>query len=87
MVILAAIAWIACAVVAYSTHTLGTLLIWSIPIPVLMVSLLISMRLLYLDRAHAFTLQRQRRSPAKEQRKAVPHERTAENVKRLDAAA
>lgn len=87
LVAIAWIAWIACAVVAYSTHTLGTLLIWSIPIPVIMGSLLISMRLLYLDRAYAFTLRRQRRSPAKEQRKAVPHERNAEDVERLDAAA
>jgi hypothetical protein len=58
MVILAAIAWIAwiaCAIVAWSTHTLGTLLVWSIPIPVIMVSLLISMRLLYRDRARTLS--------------------------------
>jgi len=90
MVILAAIAsiaWIACVVVACSTHTLGTLLIWSIPIPVVMVSLLIGMRLLYLDRAQALRLRRQHRSPAKQEPKAVPHERNAEDVNRLDAAA
>ena len=87
MIILVAIAWTACAIVGYSTHTLGTLLIWSVPIPVIMVPLLISMRLLYLDGAYAFTLRRQRRSPAKEQRKAVPHERNAEGVEGFDAAA
>jgi hypothetical protein len=85
--VMAALAWIACAVVAYGTHTLGTLLICSIPVPVIMVSSLISMRLLYHDGAYAFSFRRQRRPPAKEKGKAVRRERDTGDVERLDAAA
>jgi hypothetical protein len=87
MVMMAALAWIACAVLAYAAHTLGTLLIWSIPVPVIMVSWLISMRLLYHDGAYAFSFRRQRRPSAKEKGKAVRSERHTGDVERLDAAA
>jgi hypothetical protein len=93
MVALIVLAWIACAVLAYAAHTLGTLLLWSIPIPVVMVAGLITMQRLYLDRPHVFTLRMPRRSPAKERRevkeqpKTVRHEGTSEEVERLDAAA
>ena len=35
MVALISLGWIACALVAYATGTIGTLLLWSIPIPVI----------------------------------------------------
>jgi len=87
MVMMAALAWIVCAVVAYAAHTLGTLLIWSIPVPVIMVSWFISMRLLYHDGAYAFSFRRQRRPSAKEKGKAVRSERHTGDVERLDGAA
>jgi len=97
MVALIALAWIVCAIVAYATHTLGTLLLWSIPIPVIMLAWGITMQWLYLDRPNAFTLRMHRRSPAREQRKAIrragnseeavrqPHH--SEDGEHLDAAA
>ncbi len=94
MVALIAIAWVVCAIIAYFAHTLGILLLWSIPIPVVMAAVLITMERLYLDRVNVFTLRTGRRSPAKEQRKAVrhqgtpeDHEGTSEDGERLDAAA
>jgi hypothetical protein len=97
MVALIALAWVACAIVAYATHTLGTLLLWSIPIPVTMLAWGITMQWLYLDRVNVFTLRMHRRSPAKEQRKAirpagnsekaVRHPRHSEDGEHLDAAA
>jgi len=60
MVILVIAAWIACAIVAFSNHTLPILLFWSIPV-VFMVPLLIWMRWHYDDEPHAFTLPRPRR--------------------------
>jgi hypothetical protein len=96
MVALIALAWIACAIVAYATHTLGTLLLWSIPIPVVMAACLTTMWWLYLDRVNVFTLRMHHRSPAKEQRKAVRQAgspeavrqpRHSEDADRLDAAA
>jgi hypothetical protein len=41
------LAWIACAVVAYATHTLGILLIWSIPVVVFSVGSHLAVRLFY----------------------------------------
>ena len=100
MVALIAIAWIACAIIAYFAHTLGTLLLWSIPIPVVMMAVLIIMERFYLDRVNVFTIWMHRRSaakerrPAEEQRTAVraegtseEHEGTPEEVERLDVAA
>ena len=71
MVALIALAWIACAIVAYATDTLGTLLLWSIPIPVVMAICLITMWWFYLDRVNVFTLRMHHRSPANEKRQAV----------------
>jgi membrane protein implicated in regulation of membrane protease activity len=91
MVALIALAWVACAIIAYATHTLGTLLLWSIPIPVVMVAIVITMPRLYLDRVNVFPLRMHRRSQAKEQPTAVGREGTAEDTsedqERLDAAA
>jgi len=100
MVALIAIAWIACAIIAYFAHALGTLLLWSIPIPVGMLAVLITMERVYLDRVNVFTIWMHRRPaarqrhPAKEQPTAVrpeptaeEHEGAQEEVERLDAAA
>jgi hypothetical protein len=91
MVALIAVAWFACAIIAYATHTLGTLLLWSIPIPVAMVAIVIIMPRLYLDRVNVFTLRMHRRSQAKEQPTAAGREGatedTSEDEERLDAAA
>jgi hypothetical protein len=91
MVALIALAWVACAVIAYATHTLGTLLLWSIPIPVAMAAMVITMQRLYLDRVNVFTLRMHRRSRPKDQPSAVGREGGAEDTsqdeERLDAAA
>ena len=96
MVALIALAWVACAIIAYATHTLGTLLLWSIPIPVIMLAWAVTMQWLYLDRVNAFTLRMHHRSSAGEKRQAVRqagrpeavrHPRRSEDPERLDAAA
>ena len=96
MVALIWIGWIACALVAYATGTIGTLLLWSIPIPVVMATCLITMWWFYLDRVNVFTLRMHHRSPANEKRQAVRqagrpeavrHPRRSEDPERLDAAA
>ena len=91
MVALIALAWVVCAIIAYATHTLGTLLLWSIPIPVAMVAMVITMQRVYLDRVNVFTVRMPRRSRAKEQPAAAGREGTAEDAaedeERLDAAA
>jgi hypothetical protein len=89
MVALIALAWIACSIVAYATGTLATLLLWSIPIPVIMLAWAITMQWLYLDRVNALTLRMHRRSraKAKDQRKAVRPAGNSEGVRHLDAAA
>ncbi len=54
-------AWIVCAIVAYSNHTLLILLLWSIPIPAVMVPGLIWMRRrFYYNRAYIFRVSRPR---------------------------
>lgn len=63
MVIPLAIAWIACAIIAFSNHTLGMLLLWSIPIPGVMVPFLWWMRWYHHDEPHAAAVPRPRRSP------------------------
>jgi len=91
MVALIALAWVACALIAYATHTLGTLLLWSIPIPVAMVAMVIAMPRLYTDRVNVFTFRMHRRSPARKRPTAAGREGTAEDTsedeERLDAAA
>jgi len=89
MVALISLGWIACAIVAYATGTLGTLLLWSIPIPVIMLAWAVTMQWLYLDRVNAFTLRMHRRSSAKakEQPKAIRPAGHPEDVRHLDAAA
>jgi hypothetical protein len=91
MVALIALAWVACAIIAYATHTLGTLLLWSIPIPVAMVAMVITMPRLYLDRVNVSPIRTHRRSGAKERPAAVGREGAAEDTpqeeERLDTAA
>jgi hypothetical protein len=91
MVALIALAWVACALIAYATHTLGTLLLWSIPIPVALVAMVVIMPRLYLDRVNVFPLRMHRRPRAKERPAAVGREgaaeHTSEDEERLDAAA
>jgi cytochrome c-type biogenesis protein CcmH/NrfF len=79
----------AAILVAYATGTFGTLLLWSIPIPVVMLAWAITMQWLYLDRVNALTLRMHRRSSAKakEQPKAVRPAGNSEDVRHLDAAA
>ena len=73
MVILFTVAWIACAIVAFSNHTLWILLLWSIPIPAIMVPWLIWMRWHYDNERHVFTLPRPHRLPhlSRHQRQAA----------------
>jgi len=91
MVALISLGWIACAIVAYATGTLGTLLLWSIPIPVALVTMMVIMPRLYLDRVNVFQLRMHRRSRAEERPAAVGREgaaeHTSEDEERLDAAA
>ena len=89
MVALIWIGWIACALVAYATGTIGTLLLWSIPIPVIMLAWAITVQWLYLDRANARTFRMHRRSSAnaEEQPKAVRPAGHPEDARHLDAAA
>jgi len=63
VVILLPIAWIVCAIAAYSDRTLGMLLLWSIPIPGVMVPMMIWMRWRYNDRVHIWAPPRPHRSP------------------------
>jgi hypothetical protein len=73
VILLTVVAWIACAIVAFSNHTFLTLLCWSIPIPVIMVPLLFWMRWNYSDRWRVFTLPKLHGSPhlSRHQRQAA----------------